>query len=356
MSQAAVNDTLTLLESRHYSGVISPHGWMDPGNWPRLWKLGGMVFPGHSDTTSYVKDWRDYRPRETPYAFGWGYGADLGGLSHQPGSAKDGSITYPFKSYDGKVTFERQKTGTRTFDFPKEGVAQYGLYADWLADLKRVGGKQMADDMMAGAEAYLEMWERTSGVKASGCFRDDAEIGPAGRGQIHLGDRWITLLKRAGQPQQRNRAWSWCVVGKGNRHAADVAVLSKSGVVQLVGSTARQDIAAGVEVGRTARAVRGTQELGGGLFLRQAHRRAYVYVVRAGRVRAAAVTTTGFAAHRAELRSAVRRVLSARADNAPRRFIPAAAQAKGRLLGRALAATGNPQTDAALAYYCGLSL
>src|SRR5215212_9408971 len=75
MSQAAVNDTLTLLESKHYSGVISPHGWMDPGNWPRLWKLGGMVFPGHSGTDSYVKDWRDYRPRQTPYAFGWGFGA-----------------------------------------------------------------------------------------------------------------------------------------------------------------------------------------------------------------------------------------------------------------------------------------
>ena len=88
MSQAAVDDTLTLLESQHYSGVISPHGWMDPGNWPRLWKLGGMVFPGHSDTDSYVKDWRDYRPLQTPYAFGWGYGADLGGLSHQPDKAK----------------------------------------------------------------------------------------------------------------------------------------------------------------------------------------------------------------------------------------------------------------------------
>src|SRR3954468_10189632 len=48
MSQAGVDDTLTLLESRKYSGVISPHGWMDPGNWPRLWKLGGIAFPGHS--------------------------------------------------------------------------------------------------------------------------------------------------------------------------------------------------------------------------------------------------------------------------------------------------------------------
>ena len=28
---------------------------MDPGNWPRLWKLGGLAFPGHSDGDEYVK-------------------------------------------------------------------------------------------------------------------------------------------------------------------------------------------------------------------------------------------------------------------------------------------------------------
>src|SRR3954469_11808531 len=67
MSQRAVDDTLTLLEAHHYSGVISPHGWMDPGNWPRLWKLGGMAFPGHSAAADYVKEWRKYRPRSTPY-------------------------------------------------------------------------------------------------------------------------------------------------------------------------------------------------------------------------------------------------------------------------------------------------
>src|SRR4051812_43360415 len=116
MSQAGVADTLSLLEARKYSGVISPHGWMDPGNWPRLWKLGGVAWPGHSAADDYVKEWQKYRPRQTPYAFGWGYGADLGGLSHQPDPSSDGKdFGYPFKSYDGKVTFERQKTGDRTF-------------------------------------------------------------------------------------------------------------------------------------------------------------------------------------------------------------------------------------------------
>ena len=138
MSQAGVDATLKLLEARSYSGVISPHGWMDPGNWPRLWKLGGLAWPGHSRADEYVAEWKALRPASTPYDFGWGYGADLGGLSDQP--AARAGLSYPFKSIDGAVTFDRQKTGNRTFDYTTEGVAHYGLYADWFADLRDVGG------------------------------------------------------------------------------------------------------------------------------------------------------------------------------------------------------------------------
>ena len=348
MSQAAVDDTLTLLESEDYSGVISPHGWMDPGNYPRLWKLGGTVFTGHSGTDSYVEEWQDYNPRETPYESGWGFGADLGGLSNQPDKAKDGAITYPFKSYDGKVTFERQKTGERTFDFTKEGVAHFGLYADWLEDLRRVGGQDMADDMWQGAEAYLQMWERASGIESKGCFRRHGRLKASGRGQIRLGDDWQSLLERAGQPQQRNRAWSWCVRGKNNRRAADVAVLSKAGNVQLVGSTANKRFAGGVEVGEPA--------VGAGTVVRRKGDRAYVHVVRDGRVRAIAVTTTTLAGNRAALRAAMRRVLSAKASNRKRRFVPSKAQAEGRMLGRSLAGSSNAVVNQRLALYCQLNL
>jgi microsomal dipeptidase-like Zn-dependent dipeptidase len=356
MSQAAVDDTLTLLESRRYSGVISPHGWVDPGNWPRLWRLGGMAFPGHSATDDYVKDWKEFRPRETPYAFGWGYGADLGGLSHQPDKSKQGAISYPFRSYDGKVTFDRQRTGERTFDFTKEGVAHYGLYAEWLEDLRRVGGRQLADDMWAGAEAYLQMWERASGIQSKRCFFRQDGLKRTGRGPIRLGDHWRTVLERAGQPQQRDRAWSWCVKGRDNRRAADVAVLSDAGRVELVGSTARGRNALGAGVGARASAVRRARRIGSGLLVRRTGRRAFVYATRAGRIRAVAVSTARLARDRRALRAAVRRVLRARADNRPRTFVPAEAQAKPRMLGRALAASGSRDVDARLALVCSLNL
>ena len=81
MSQRGVDDLLTLAESRGYSGVISPCRWMDPRNWPRIFQLGGMAFPAAGSAQGFVDAWRAYRPKATPQFFGWGYGADLGGLA-----------------------------------------------------------------------------------------------------------------------------------------------------------------------------------------------------------------------------------------------------------------------------------
>ena len=88
------------------------------------------------------------------------------------------------------MTFDRQKTGERTFDYNKDGVAQYGLYADWFADLRRVGGDALVKDMWNGAEAYLEMWERAEGVPTPACAAPDgADRRRPGRGTLRLGAR-----------------------------------------------------------------------------------------------------------------------------------------------------------------------
>jgi hypothetical protein len=360
MSQAGVADTLSLLEARHYSGVISPHGWMDPGNWPRIWKLGGMAFPGHSQAGEYVKEWQKYRPLQTPYLFGWGYGADLGGLSEQPESdpAGSGGIAYPFKSFDGKVTFDRQKTGDRTFDYNKEGVAHYGLYADWFADLRRLGGQQLSDDLWNGAEAYLEMWERADGIPVPGCHEPIGPFTSRGRGPLRLGADWETLLRTAGQPQQRTRAWTWCMRGAQNAHAADVAVLSRAGKVELVGSTAHGRRAGGVRVATRARRLRGTRALGAGLRMRRTAAGAWVYATRHGRIRAVATAGRSLARSPKALRADMRLLLAAKASRAARVFRPNAAQgsATPRLTGQPLAGSADPSVNATLALLCSLQL
>ena len=212
MSQAGVAATLSLLEARGYSGVISPHGWMDPGNWPRLWKLGGLAFPGHSNADQYVREWTSLRPRSTPYTFGWGYGADLGGLSVQPGA---GALTYPFKSLDGTVTFERQKTGERTFDYAREGVAHYGLYADWFADLRRLGGDAIGRGPVGWrrgvpGDVGARRRRRVAGVRERCAHeppapRGDLDRGAAPRRAAATARSGLELVRAGGGERERRR-------------------------------------------------------------------------------------------------------------------------------------------------------
>jgi hypothetical protein len=354
MSQQAVDDTLTLLESKHYSGVISPHGWMDPGNWPRLWKLGGMAFPDSNTSTQYVHDYAKYRPRKTPYLFGWGYGADLGGLAAQP-DARANSVHYPFKSYDGKVTLDRQRSGDRTFDYNTDGVAHYGLYADWFQDVRGLGGPKVAADMWRGAEAYLEMWERADGIRAPDCRPQDVGLTGAGLGPVRLGDSWESLLSRAGQPQQRTRVWTWCADGLPHGTAADVAELSPSGKVELAGSTAGGRGSGGVEVGASVSRLRGlATSVGHGLFVRRARRAVFVWAIANGRVKAVGVATPGLARRLGALRAAMKLLAGAHASQAKRVFIPNATPGSAKLTGSNLIATSDVRLNRALAALCGL--
>ena len=75
-------------------------------------------------------------------------------------------VRYPFRSFDGASVIDRQRSGTRTWDINTDGVDHYGLYADWVEDLRLVAGQQIVDDLANGAEAYLQLWERAE--KAAG--------------------------------------------------------------------------------------------------------------------------------------------------------------------------------------------
>jgi hypothetical protein len=54
----------------------------------------------------------------------------------------------------------------------------------------------MTNDMMSGAESYLETWERAYGVPAIGCR-------PAALRAVRVGDSSLAVLKKAGQPTSR---------------------------------------------------------------------------------------------------------------------------------------------------------
>ena len=101
--------------------------------------------------------------RDTRFFFGTGFGSDINGLHSQPvprANAAQNPVKYPFRSFDGGSVIDRQHSGTRVYDINTDGVDHYGLYPDWIEDLRKVGGKQIVDDMANGAEAYLQLWAR----------------------------------------------------------------------------------------------------------------------------------------------------------------------------------------------------
>ena len=157
----------------------------------------------------------------------------------------------------------------------------------------------------------------------------------------------------AGQPQQRARAWSWCVDGAGNAAAADVAVLSPQGRVGLVGTSASGAKAAGVAPGARARRISGARHVAGGLEAKRSRGATYVFAVKRGRVRDVAVAAGFVARSKKAVREYMGLLRKAKAHQfAPPPAAPASAREKITNPTPIVAAGGHASGGAA--YLCFL--
>jgi hypothetical protein len=278
MSVDAANRTLAIARARKYSGLVSSHSWTDEHNWPDIYELGGVVAPQGDDSDDFVETWRKARRMRDPdYLFGFGFGDDMGGFS-AAGSPREGAknpVRYPFKSFDGRVTLRRQQSGTQTFDINEDGVAHFGLFPDWVEDLRRQAGSQIVADLARGSEAYLQMWERAVGVPHGRCLPKRAKLTARGLGKLRIGDSAKQVLRRAGQPDRRaGRTYRYCVGGPKGKGKV-TAVFDRRGRLELIRSTAPGHEAGGVEVGdRLGRAA--SRRARGGV--------RFVYAAESGRV------------------------------------------------------------------------
>jgi hypothetical protein len=277
----------------------------------------------------------------------------MGGLAHQGDPVDQGSpdsVKYPFKSLDGRMTIRRDRTGKRTFDYSKDGVTTYGQYPDWLEEVRKTGGPQIARDMLRGPEAYLEMWERAIGIKDRGCVSGKRAFTARGLGRLRLGRGYKRTLKTAGQPLRRTRAWSYCVRGKGNSHASNTAVLTPHGRVALVASTAAGNTAHGVGVGSRLKrpAGAGHSAGGGGYISRKGNA---VFVVRHGVVRMVGAASPSLLANPAKLRSYVKRVPRHGVKARPARVITGASS---KVSPEDAIPLAEQQHGAQFAFVCGL--
>lgn len=209
MDSKTATAALAIATSRHYAGVVSAHCCASPQLFSRIYATGGFVNASKDTVAAFANILEQDKAQRSPrFAFGFGYGSDMNGLSAQTGPDPVHSIHYPFKSYLGDVTFTRETWGQRVFNFNTDGIADYGQYADWLQALQQAGGHSVMNDMFHGAEAYLEMWERASGVPVEHC------LSVAGARRIKRGQTFQTVLYGAGQPVSRpGLSYRYCLAG-----------------------------------------------------------------------------------------------------------------------------------------------
>jgi hypothetical protein len=310
LSVRARKGVMSLLEAERYSGAVSSHSWSTPDVESRIYTLGGVITPMQDRADDWVKHWRETRAKRNPrFYFGYGYGADQNGFATQFGPRNGPNpVTYPFKSFDGGVTLNRQRSGSKEFDLNREGMAHYGLFPDWWQDIKNMGGQQALDDMARGAESYLQMWERSVGIPGPRCRFVRGHFKRRGLAWLRLNDSHRTILRRAGQPQHRTRTWRFCVRAHKNPPGEVAAVMTKKEKVGLVISTARGHEARHISTGARARKLRRqARRIGKGLYVRRIKGgRRYFYGVRKGRVRYVGIALPSVAKKRSTLRRYVK--------------------------------------------------
>ena len=114
---------------------------------------------------------------------------------------------------------------------------RYGLYPDWIEDLRKVAGRQgtaIVDDMSRGAEAYLQMWERTQGVRPDSCRN------PGLRKRVSRVERLVrrgmsttAVMRAVGQPYQRlGNTYRFCAKTSTKRKVVMKVTFNRAGRVQ----------------------------------------------------------------------------------------------------------------------------
>ena len=298
MSVRARRQALNYLDARNYQGIVSSHSWSDDPSYRRIYGLGGFVAAMKSDAHGYLEKWREHKKfwkkSGSHRPFGLGFGDDMNGFSSQPGPRDDAGenpLPYPFTSpIDKGIELDRQVSGQRVFDLNEDGIDHFGLYADWVADLKHVGGKRIIEDMAGATDAYLETWERAVGVKDRRCLRRRGRMRPGGYRKVGFKLMPVKLLKRAGQPEARpKRSYRYCVRGRSNKKAELAAVFtdSKKPRVGLIASDARTHRIQGIHPGGQASHLGpDTKRLAPGVFVRKSRikSRRYVFGVEDGRI------------------------------------------------------------------------
>ncbi|MFB9311520.1 hypothetical protein [Nocardioides plantarum] len=246
LSVKARSAAMDEIERLRYPGVLSSHSWSTPDAYTRIYRAGGFIAPYAGDSTGFVDKWRRHVGwADRRYYWGLGFGADINGLGAQGaarGATAPHQVTYPFRGLNG-VVVHQQHAGQRTYDLNVDGVAQYGLYPDWIQDLTKVAGATRAadgaailDDMTRGSEAYLQMWERATGIKPDSCRNPGLRTSATRVKQlVRKGMTTNQVMRAVGQPFTRlGSTYGVCATASGKPKIMVTITFSPGGRVTKV--------------------------------------------------------------------------------------------------------------------------
>lgn len=167
MSLKSINRTLEIAKETQYPVNIGHNGIRESAGSERgaargtvveVAKLGGMFGVGtsdseeaHSDATSFIKNFESVWLAMDKKSVAMG--TDVNGMERLP-RASEGLDSKTF--YSG---FSPCRTGNRTWDYTKEGVAHYGLMSDFIRDIKNRNA-QVYENLMKSSEYFAQMWEK----------------------------------------------------------------------------------------------------------------------------------------------------------------------------------------------------
>lgn len=164
MSQRTANDTLTLAESIPGGGypLVSGHNGFrgEAGNensrtaeqYRRIARLRGMAGVGSEAAEAYGF-LRSYAEAGLFTNGRVAIGTDLNGLVRAPRPRPGSAVRYD-------ASFPQSRTGSRRWDYNTDGVAHYGMLADFIRDMRTAPGANDVVDpyFYNAAEVFSDMW------------------------------------------------------------------------------------------------------------------------------------------------------------------------------------------------------
>jgi uncharacterized protein len=240
--------------------VISSHSWANDVVYQRIYQLDGVIAPrtapptGSSTEWARHRDWADeHGPRGLP--FGIGYGADTNGLGLTAGPRSDPAqpVDYDegWQAPIGDVTIGQHTSGVRTYDITEDGVAHYGLFADWFHELRALSREKSRPPALEAAPraAHRGHAGRPRPTCSCGSARCTAATTASTTSPTQLEDLHALLglnvegfLTAAGQPLDRDgAAYVYCVEGEDGSRTVIGTVAALLLTLGLVGTPATAD-------------------------------------------------------------------------------------------------------------------